>query len=119
MIERPASAAAGVAPAGGAGDDGGGGARQAAPEPLSSIPPIAEQAPAQETAPHVIAGRGPDPALTATARPRLADRVSAQIGAAALRTNPRHAPRASHRVESMNYRAIFACCLQATETPTE
>jgi len=62
---------------------------------------------------------GPDPALTSTGPPRLADRVSAQTGPAAARSSPRPAQRASHRVENMNYRMIFACCLQATETPTE
>jgi len=92
---------------------------QAAPETPPSIPPIAEPTPALESAPHAIAGIGPDPALTATARPRLADRVSTQMGTAASRTSPRSAARASHRVENMNYRTIFACCLQATEAPTE
>jgi len=117
MIERPASATSGVTGGESTGGVGDSGAVETVLPPFST-PTFAEQAPSHADAPHPIAGTGPDPSLAA-GTPRPADRVSAQVGPVASRTSTRSAQRASHRVENMTYRAIFACCLQATETPTE
>jgi hypothetical protein len=111
MIERPATATADVVRA----DAGGSEAVEAAPAPQVTAPPCPELAP---TAP-VLAGRGPDPALAPDAPPKFADR-QAQFGPPASRAaRMRVATRVSTRTEHMNYRAIFACCMEATETPTE
>jgi hypothetical protein len=108
MIERPASRKASVTPAGDARTE----ADQAALAPPGSAPPAAERTPT------VLAGMGPDPALAPPAPPRLTDSTRTRFG----HERPRSAARSTRTVagmEGMEYRAVFACCSEATDTPTE
>jgi hypothetical protein len=115
MIERPAAAMADVVRA----DAGGSEAVEAAPLPQVTAPGFPEPAPTSSSAP-VLAGNGPDPALAPDTPPKFAERTRAQFGPPAPRAaRMRVATRVSTRTEHMNYRAIFACCTEATETPTE
>jgi hypothetical protein len=115
MIERPASAGASIAPAAAEGIE----AANAAPVTRSAAPLEGERSV------HVIAAIGPDPALEpdpgppSAALPRLVERPTARYGHTAARPAARNTPRASTRIEGMSYRAVFACCTEATDTPTE
>ena len=109
MIERPTPAGAVVAHAGAEVGE----AAIAAPAPQVSAAPEAE------SVVHVLAVSGPDPALAPPAPPKFADRASARFEPTAPRPAARRAPRASLGMESMNYRAVFACCMEATDTPTK
>ena len=109
MIERPASAGASVAPAGAEHDE----VAQATAAPVVSATPEAGRTPA------VWAGIGPDPALAPPGPPKLADRTRARLGHTTPRSSARGTPRAITTVEGMTYRLVFACCLQATDAPTE
>lgn len=107
MIERPTPGAAVAAQAGAVENE----AVVVAPVPPASTAPVAERAS------HVLAASGPDPALAPTAPPKFADRPSARFESAAARPSARRAPRAASRIEGMEYRAVFACCTEATDTP--
>jgi hypothetical protein len=108
MIERPASAGAGIAQAGAEVSEA---AKAAAATP-------AGVAPEAERAPHVLAASGPDPALAPTAPPKFADRPGPRFEPTAPRASTRRTPRASPGMEGTRYRAVFACCREATDTPT-
>ena len=115
MIERPASAGAVIAPAGAEQ----GQVAQVTSAPLASVPDPASPGTSAERTPTVLAGIGPDPALAPPAPPKLVDRASARLGHTTPRSGARATPRAITKVEGMTYRLVFACCLQATDTPTE
>ena len=108
MIERPTPAAA-VAHAGAE-------EREAA---IAAPPPLASPAPEAERATHVLSASGPDPALAPPAPPKFPDRPSARFEPTAPRPPARRVPRASPGMESTKYRAVFACCMEATDTPTK
>jgi hypothetical protein len=107
MIERPAPAGAGIAQAGAEASE----AAEAAPVPQVNAAPEAEGMS------RVLAASGPDPALAPQAPPRFADRGSARFESAATRSALRRATRVATGVETMKYRAVFACCTEATDTP--
>jgi len=109
MIERPTPAAAVVAHAGAEESE----AAIAAPAPQAIAAPEAERAA------HVLAVSGPDPVLAPPAPPKFADRPGARFEPTAQRPSARRAPRASPGMESLKYRAVFACCMEATDTPTK
>ena len=109
MIERPTPAGAVVAHAGAEVGE----AASVAPVPLVSAAPEAE------SVAHVLAVSGPDPALAPPAPPKFADRPSPRFEPTAPRPSARRAPRALPGMESMKYRAVFACCMEATDTPTK
>jgi hypothetical protein len=112
MIERPAPAGAGIAQAGAEASE----AARAAPVPqVNAADPAAPGTPAEGMS-HVLAASGPEPAL-AQAPPRFADRGSARFESAATRSALRRATRVATGVETMKYRAVFACCTEATDTP--
>ena len=108
MIERPTPAGAHVARAGGEIEA----ANVAATAPQSAAP----KAP---RASHVLAASGPDPALAPPAPPRFQDRPGSRFEAASPRASSRRTPRASAGLPNTTYRAVFACCTEATDTPTE
>lgn len=107
MIERPTPARVGVVHAG----DEAGEAANAAPVLPTSAAPEAEQTT------HVLAASGPDPALAPPAPPRFADRHSPPFESTTSRPAARRASRRGPGIEGMNYRVIFACCMEATDTP--
>jgi len=109
MIERPTPAAAGVAHAG---------AEASVAAGVVPAPP-ARATPEPERAPYVLAASGPDPSLAPPAPPRFTDRPSSRFEPTAQRTPARPAPRATIGTEDVSYRAIFACCTEATDTPTQ
>jgi len=108
MIERPTPAGASVAHAG---------TEIEAADIVAAPPPNA--APEAQCASHVLAANGPDPALAPPAPPRFQDRPVSRFEAAGPRPSTRRTPRASARIQNMTYRAVFACCTEATDTPTE
>ena len=115
MIQRPASAVASIAPASAEQGE----VALSTPAPSASVPdPVSPGTPAARTA-TVLAGIGPDPALAPPAPPKLADRASARLGHTTPRSGARGTSRATMKVEGMTYRLVFACCLQATDAPTE
>jgi hypothetical protein len=107
MIERPAPAGAGIAQAGAEASE----AAEAAPVPQVNAAPEAEGMS------HVLAASGPDPALAPQAPPKFADRTGPRFESAAPRVDARRGPRAASRIEGTSYRAVFACCMEATDTP--
>jgi hypothetical protein len=109
MIERPTPAGAVIAHAGAEVGE----AASAAPVPQLSAAPEAE------SAAHVLAVSGPDPALAPPAPPKFADRPGPRFEPTVPRPSARRVPRASPGMESMKYRAVFACCMEATDTPTK
>ena len=110
MIERPTPAGAVIAQAGAEASE------VAAPAPAASVAdPVAPGAVAERT-PHVLAVSGPDPALAPSAPPRFPDRPGPRFEAAAQRPT-RRTPRAAAGMEGISYRAVFACCTEATDTP--
>jgi hypothetical protein len=108
MIERPTPAGAVVAHAG----------AEVGEAAIIAPAPQVSAAPEAETVAHVLAVSGPDPALAPPAPPKFADRPGARLEPMAPRPSARRAPRASPGMESMKYRAVFACCMEATDTPT-
>jgi hypothetical protein len=112
MIERPAPARASVAQAGAEQAE----AAVVAPAPMESAAPEAERAA------HLLSAVGPDPALAPPAPPKFAKDPSAPFASAAPRAAPRRAPRAPTGsptgIEGKRYRAVFACCREAKDTPT-
>lgn len=106
MIERPTPGAAVVAQAGATEYE----AADAAPVPPASAAPEAGRAS------HVLAASGPDPALAPTAPPKFADRPSPRFESTVPRPSARRVPR-KPGMEGMKYRAVFACCTEATDTP--
>ena len=115
MIQRPASAGASIAPV----DAEQGEVSRTTPVPPASLPDPASPGTSAERTPTVLAGIGPDPALAPPAPPKLVDRASARLGHTTPRSGARATPRAITKVEGMTYRLVFACCLQATDAPTE
>lgn len=109
MIGRPAVAGVSVAPAVAGGVE----AAPAAPAARAGAPLNAEPST------HVIAGIGPDPALEPPGTDVLAERPNARFAHTAARSGARTSTRAPRGTERMEYRAIFACCTEATDTPTE
>jgi hypothetical protein len=109
MIERPAPTGASVAHAG---------AEAGGPVKAAAEPQIAAVTEA-ECAPHVLAGFGPDPALAPPAPPKFQDRPGPLYVPTVPRAAARRTPRAATTIEGIKYRVVFACCMQATETPTE
>ena len=108
MIERPTPAGAGVAQAGAETRE----AANAAPAPAV--------VPAAECGAHVLAANGPDPSLAPpVAPPRFMDRPRQPFEPTASRAAARRTSRAAMAIEGMTYRAVFACCMEATDTPTE
>ena len=121
MIERPAPAGAGVAPASEAASE----AVEAAPVPQAGAPKRAGLALPPEP-PHVLAGREPEPALAPEpavpgAPPReFPDRTKPPFGPPRPRpTSTRGATRPPARTEHEKYRLVFACSREATNTPTK
>lgn len=113
MIERPATAGAGIAQAGAEVTE----AAQAAPVPQgNAADPAAPGTPAEGMS-HVLAASGPDPALAPPAPPRFAERRSPRFESTTSRPSTRRAPRTAAGMEGMTYRAVFACCTEATDTP--
>jgi hypothetical protein len=112
MIQRPASAGASIAPAS---------AEQGEVALTTPALPVAPASPGTATprTSTVLAGIGPDPALAPPGPPKLADRTRARLGHTTPRSSARGTPRAITTVEGMTYRLVFACCLQATDAPTE
>jgi hypothetical protein len=106
MIERPAPAGAGIAQAG------------AEPSEAAEAAPVLQinAAPEAEGMSHVLAVSGPDPALAPQAPPKLADRRSPRFESTTSRPT-RRASRAAAGMEGVTYRAVFACCTEATDTP--
>ena len=107
MIERPTPGAAVVAQAGVVENEAVG----AAPEPPASAAPVAERPL------HVLAASGPDPALAPTAPPKFADRPGPRFEPRVARPSVRRVARKPTVVEGTRYRAVFACCMEATDTP--
>jgi hypothetical protein len=107
MIERPAPAGAGIAQAGAEASE----AAEAAPVPQVNAAPEAEGMS------RVLAASGPDPALAPQAPPKFADRIGPRFEPAAPRADARRGPRAASRIKGTSYRAVFACCTEATDTP--
>ena len=112
MIERPAPAGA-IAQAGAEASE----AALAAPVPQgNAADPAAPGAQAEGMSP-VLAVSGPDPALVPQAPPRFADRAGARFESAGTRSASRRVARVYTGMETMKYRAVFACCTEATDTP--
>jgi hypothetical protein len=110
MIERPASAGTGIAPAAAEEVEAG----MAAPAGLAVAPLEAERSV------QGIAAIGPDPALEPPTSPGLAERTRARFAHTAARPGARSTTaRAPKGIERMEYRVIFACCTEATDAPTE
>jgi hypothetical protein len=109
MIERPATAGIRVAPAVAGGTE----AAQAAPAAFADVPLEAGRSV------HAIAGIGPDPALEPPVSDVFAERPNARFAHTAARPGARSSTRAPKGTERMEYRAVFACCTEATDTPTE
>ena len=113
MIERPAPAGAGIAQAGEELSE----AARAAPLPqVKAADPAAPGTPAEGTS-HVLAASGPDPVLAPPAPPRFAERRSPRFESTTSRPSTRRASRAAAGMEGITYRAVFACCTEATDTP--
>ena len=109
MIERPASAGANIAPS-------------AVQEIAAAIVAPATRAVAPleaERSVHGFVGFGPDPALEPPASPGSAERNRARFAHTAARSGARSTARAPRGKKSMDYRVVFACCTEATDTPTE
>jgi hypothetical protein len=106
MIGRPAAAGTIIVPAVAGGVE----AAPTAPAARVGVPLEAEPA-------HVIAGIGPDPALEPPVSDVFAERP--KFAHTAARSGARSSARAPRGTERMEYRAIFACCTEATDTPTE
>lgn len=107
MIERPTPGAAVVAQAGAVESE----AVDAAPEPPASAAPVAERPS------HVLAASGPDPELAPTAPPKFADRPGPRFRSTIPRPSERRVSRKATAAEGTKYRAVFACCTEATDTP--
>jgi hypothetical protein len=107
MIERPTPAGAVVAHAG----------AEVGEAAITAPAPQLSAAFEAESAAHVLAVSGPDPALAPSAPPKFADRPGPMP--TVPRPSARRTPRASPGMESMKYRAVFACCMEATDTPTK
>ena len=106
MIERPTSAGGGIAQAG-----------AETSEAADVAPPPASAAPEAERSIHVLAANVPVPALAAPAPPPVVDRPGPRFGSTAPRPSARRASRVAARAEGTTYRVIFACCMEATDTP--
>ena len=106
MIERPTPAGAGVAQAG------------AETSEAASVAPAPPEAPEAERTTHVLAANGPDPSLSPPAAPpRFTDRPRQRLESS--RASARRTSHATIGIEGMTYRAVFACCTEATDTPTK
>lgn len=113
MIERPAPARASIAQAGAEASE----AAEAAPvSQLNATDPALPGAPAEGMS-NVLAASGPEPAQAPQAPPQFAERAISRFESPAARAGARRAPRAASRMEGTSYRAVFACCTEATDTP--
>ena len=113
MIERPAPAGAIVAQAG----------AEQAEVAMAAEAPQESAAPQAERAAHLLSAVGPDPALAPPAPPKFAKDPGPRFESAAPRAAPRRAPRSPTGtsptgMEGKRYRAVFACCREAKDTPT-
>lgn len=108
MIERPTPVRAGITQAGAEKSKA---MSAAPPEPSSALPD-------GERVTHGLAANGPDPALATPAPPKFAGRAGSRFESATARPPARRKPRSSITTEGMTYRAIFACCREAKDTPT-
>jgi hypothetical protein len=108
MIERPMPAG-GIAHAG---------AEERKAASAAAGPPASVAAEAERAA-HVLAASGPDPALAPPVPPKFQDRPGPpRFDPTAPRPSARRA-HATPGMEGINYRAVFACCTEATDTPTK